>query len=61
MISEIEEQLMKKGKKEIKSNTVGEAIMKKIKKLDNVAYIRFASVYKKFENVDEFIKEINNL
>jgi len=41
-INEIEGQLIKKGKKEIKSSVIGEIIMKKIKKIDNVAYIRFA-------------------
>lgn len=54
MINEIEEQLRKKGKKEIKSSIIGELIMKKIKKLDNVAYIRFASVYRDFQDVKDF-------
>ena len=61
MINEIEEQLRKKGKKEIKSSAIGELIMKKIKKLDNVAYIRFASVYKDFQDADDFKKEIKGL
>ncbi len=54
MINEIEEQIRKKGKKEIPSSSVGEIVMKKIKKLDNVAYIRFASVYKDFQDVGDF-------
>ena len=54
MINEIEEQLMKLGKKEVKSSAVGELVMKKIKKLDNVAYIRFASVYRDFQDVKDF-------
>lgn len=61
MINEIEEQLRKKGKKEIKSSIIGELIMKKIKKLDNVAYIRFASVYRDFQDVKDFKKEIRGL
>ena len=61
MINEIEEKLRKKGKKEIKSSAIGELIMKKIKKLDNVAYIRFASVYKDFQDADDFKKEIKGL
>ena len=61
MINEIEEQLRKKGKKEIKSSTLGEIIMKKMKKLDNVAYIRFASVYRNFQDVKDFKKEIRGL
>ncbi len=61
MINEIEEQLRKKGKKEIKSSVIGEMIMRKIKKLDNVAYIRFASVYRNFQDVKDFKKELNEL
>ena len=61
MINDIENQLRKKGKKEIKSSIVGELIMKKLKKLDNVAYIRFASVYRDFQDVKDFRKEIRKL
>lgn len=61
MINEIEEQLRRKKKKEINSSLIGELIMKKIKKIDNVAYIRFASVYRDFQDVQDFkevIKEV---
>lgn len=61
MINEIEEQIRKGGKKEIKSSLIGEMIMKKIKKLDKVAYIRFASVYRDFQDVQEFKREIKSL
>jgi len=61
MINSIEEQLRKKGKKEIASSVVGEIIMKKIKNLDPVAYIRFASVYRDFQDVKDFKKEIKEL
>ena len=61
MINVIEEQLRKKGKKEIPSSVVGEIIMKKIKQLDNVAYIRFASVYRNFQDVSDFKKELKEL
>lgn len=61
MINEIEEQLRKKGKKEIKSSAIGELVMKKIKKLDNVAYIRFASVYKEFKDINDFKTELKGL
>ncbi len=54
MLNEIEEQIRKKGKKEIKSAIIGELVIKKIKKLDNVAYIRFASVYKNFQDIGDF-------
>ena len=61
MINQIEEQLRKRGKKEIKSSVIGEMIIKKIKKLDNVAYIRFASVYRNFQDVQDFKKELRDL
>ncbi len=61
MVREIEDTLRKKGKKEIKSSVIGELAMKKIKKLDNVAYIRFASVYRDFQDVKDFRDEIKGL
>jgi len=61
IVNEIEEQLRKKGKKEVKTSTIGEIAMKKIKKLDNVAYIRFASVYRNFQDVNDFKKEMKEL
>lgn len=61
MINNIEDQLRKKGEKEIKSTVIGELIMKKIKSLDNVAYIRFASVYRDFQDVKDFKQEIKGL
>lgn len=61
IINEIEEQLRRKGKKEIKSEVIGELAIKKIKKLDNIAYIRFASVYRDFQNLNDFNKEINEI
>ena len=61
MINESEDQLRKKGEKEIKSSVIGELIMKKIKKLDNVAYIRFASVYRDFQDIKDFKRELREL
>ena len=52
-VNEIEEKLRKKGK-EVKSSMIGELVMKALKKLDKVAYIRFASVYKDFKDIDDF-------
>ena len=60
IITEIEERLRKKGK-ETKSDMVGRLIMGKLKKLDKVAYIRFASVYRDFQDVKDFKKEISEL
>src|SRR3989338_9554583 len=53
VVNEIEEKLRKKGK-EVKSNIIGEFVMKALKKLDKVAYIRFASVYRDFKDIDDF-------
>jgi transcriptional repressor NrdR len=61
MINDVEETLRKKGKNEVKSSVIGDLIMKKMKKMDNVAYIRFASVYRDFENINDFKKEIREL
>lgn len=58
---EDEAELGGKGSHEISSDFLGDIILTKLSKLDKVAYIRFASVYKKFENVDEFVEEINSL
>ncbi|MHA1691975.1 MAG: ATP cone domain-containing protein, partial [Candidatus Heimdallarchaeaceae archaeon] len=62
MINEVEEQLRRKGKKEISSDVIGKLVMSKIKKLDDVAYIRFASVYMAFNDIKDFklaLREIN--
>ena len=47
--------------KEISSNTIGELVMEKLKDLDQVAYVRFASVYREFKDVNTFKKELNKL
>ncbi len=61
MIKEIEEQLGKRGKKEVKSSAIGELAIKKMRKIDNVAYIRFASVYRDFQDIKDFRKELKEL
>ena len=53
-IERIEEKLLGLGVREIPSNRIGELVMRELKKLDKVAYIRFASVYRSFEDIDEF-------
>jgi transcriptional repressor NrdR len=61
-ISRIEEKLLALGEREIPSEKVGEMVMRELKKLDKVAYVRFASVYRNFEDVDEFsdlIREVS--
>ena len=57
-----DEAVMKAGDShEISSQDIGELVMEKLHKLDQVAYIRFASVYRQFEDVNEFIKEIRSI
>lgn len=62
LVSSIEIEIQKKAKDgEIKSIEIGEIVMKKLKKADKVAYIRFAAVYRQFEDVEEFKEEISKL
>jgi transcriptional repressor NrdR len=53
-IERIEEKLLNLGQREVPSHRLGEMVMRELKKLDKVAYIRFASVYRSFEDIDEF-------
>ena len=61
MINKIEDNLMGKKGREVSSTMIGELVMKKIKSLDNIAYIRFASVYRDFQDVKDFKKELRGL
>jgi transcriptional repressor NrdR len=61
VIDEVERDLRKKDSNEISTKEIGEIVMKKLKTLDKIAYIRFASVYKSFEDVDSFKDEIKKL
>lgn len=60
IVDNIKEKLRKKGK-EVKSDMIGKMVMNKLKKLDKVAYIRFASVYLDFHDVKDFKKELKEL
>jgi transcriptional repressor NrdR len=53
-VERIEEKLLNLGAREIGSNRIGELVMRELKKLDKVAYVRFASVYRSFEDIDDF-------
>ena len=57
----VEATLQERPEKEISTVDVGGFVMEELKKLDKVAYVRFASVYRKFEDVDEFLHELKNL
>jgi transcriptional repressor NrdR len=60
-IAHIKHQLRATGEREIKSLVLGELVMGELQKLDEVAYIRFASVYKRFQDLNEFREEIDRL
>jgi transcriptional repressor NrdR len=61
IIDSIEEKIRREGKEEIETSVIGEYVMEILKDLDQVAYIRFASVYRSFTDVTSFEKEIKNL
>lgn len=58
LVDNIERTLQRKHDKEVKSSQIGEMLMKKLHELDEVAYVRFASVYREFKDVTEFMKEL---
>ncbi|MGF0039324.1 transcriptional regulator NrdR [Peptoniphilaceae bacterium SGI.131] len=60
-VDEIETELNHLNQKEVTSAYIGDMIMEKLKKIDKVAYVRFASVYREFEDVQTFYEEIKNL
>ena len=60
-VSEIEQQLLSTMRSEILSTEVGELVMDKLKELDEVAYVRFASVYRQFKDITTFRDELNKL
>lgn len=60
ILSELEEEWARLGK-EVSSNLIGEGIMERLRKLDHVAYIRFASVYRQFRDLETFKKEVQKL
>ena len=61
MLDTIEEKIRRHGKEEIESKIIGEFVMDALRETDQVAYIRFASVYRSFTDVTSFEKEVKNL
>ncbi len=57
-LDEIEQELRETGKKEISSSIVGERVINRLHDLDEIAYVRFASVYREFKDVNEFVQEL---
>jgi len=60
-IDELERDLRETGEKEIPSHSLGERVMAKLHDLDDVAYVRFASVYREFKDVNDFVSELKSL
>ena len=61
MVNEIEQVLQNKMEREVRSAEIGELVMERLKKTDEVAYVRFASVYRQFKDINTFMWELNKL
>ncbi len=61
MIDEVEKEIYELEEREIGSSVIGELIMNKLKDLDAVAYVRFASVYREFKDVNTFVDELKKV
>jgi len=60
-VSDIEKSIYNLGEQEIKSKVIGELVMNALKELDEVAYVRFASVHRQFKDIDTFLEEIKEI
>jgi transcriptional repressor NrdR len=60
-LDELERDLRETGEKEIPSHKIGEKVMAKLHEIDDVAYVRFASVYREFKDVNDFVSELKSL
>ena len=58
IVVQIERAIQKKSDREVSASRIGELVMERLKSLDDVAYVRFASVYRQFKDVNQFVKEI---
>lgn len=61
LVDDVENELFAMGEREIPTSVIGGKVMEKLKDLDEVAYVRFASVYREFKDVNTFVEEISNL
>ena len=61
MIDEVETEVFNMEEKEIASDVIGEIVMNKLKDLDTVAYVRFASVYREFKDINTFMDELKKV
>jgi transcriptional repressor NrdR len=61
LVAGVERHLQERGEREVQSRVIGEALMERLRELDPVAYVRFASVYRSFEDVGDFMSELAGL
>ena len=61
IVEKVERELQRKFEQEVHAKDIGEAVMKELEKLDEVAYVRFASVYRQFKDINHFMKELKRL
>jgi len=61
LVNDIEETIKNEGANEVKSSAIGELVISRLRTLDEVAYVRFASVYRQFKDASSFVKEIKKL
>jgi transcriptional repressor NrdR len=61
LVAEVESRVLERGEKEVPSSLVGEEVMRRLRALDQVAYVRFASVYRSFRDIEEFMDELKGL
>jgi transcriptional repressor NrdR len=60
-VSELERELQERGEREVEGREIGERVIKKLYELDEVAYVRFASVYRSFKDINQFMDELKDL
>ena len=61
IVSEVEAEIQKKFDQEVDSRHIGELVMEKLSKVDDVAYVRFASVYRQFKDINQFMRELRDI
>jgi len=61
VVSEIEKEIQKKFDREVESRYIGKLVMEKLSQLDDVAYVRFASVYRQFKDINQFLRELREI
>ena len=61
IVTQLERQIQKKSDREVASTRIGELVTEKLRQLDDVAYVRFASVYRQFKDVGQFMEELKGI